>query len=139
MLVIRLSRRGRRNLPSYRILVAEHSKPTDGKFVEALGYYRPAEADQPLSVDKERAQYWLAQGARPSRTVARLLNRVGFNLPVEERHRAPKKLEQLAEAAAEVPTGAKAEPVPEPTATEPAPSEESIGPTPAPIELEPES
>lgn len=75
----------------YRLLVAEHSKPTDGDFVEIVGHYNPTAADQPLTVNKERVQYWISKGALPSNSVAKLLNRTGFDLPVEERHRKPKK------------------------------------------------
>ena len=109
MLVIRLSRKGRRNHPMYRLLVAEHSKPTDGDFVEIVGHYNPTAADQPLTVNKERVQYWISKGALPSNSVAKLLNRTGFDLPVEERHRKPKKeapaeeAPKPAEAAAEAP------------------------------------
>lgn len=91
MLVIRLSRKGRRNHPMYRITVAENSKPTGGKFVEVVGHYNPIAADQPLSVNKERVEYWLSQGVKPSNTVARLLNRVGFNLPVIQKQKPAKK------------------------------------------------
>ncbi len=91
MLVIRLSRKGRRNHPMYRIVVAEHSKPTDGKFVEAVGTYNSIAQDQPLLVNKERVEYWMSQGAKPSNTVAKLLNKVGFDLPIIQKQKPPKK------------------------------------------------
>ena len=82
MLVIRLSRKGRRNRPIYRIVVAEHSRPTDGKFVEVVGTYNSIAPDKPLSVKKDRVEYWMSKGAKPSNTVAKLLNKVGFSLEV---------------------------------------------------------
>lgn len=91
MLVIRLSRKGRRNRPMYRIVVAEHSKPTDGKFVEVVGTYNSIAQDQPLLVNKERVEYWMSQGAKPSNTVAKLLNKVGFDLPIIQKQKPPKK------------------------------------------------
>ncbi|MFH1088528.1 MAG: 30S ribosomal protein S16 [Patescibacteria group bacterium] len=91
LLVIRLSRKGRRNFPMYRLQVAENSMPTDGKFVEIVGNYNPTAADQPFEVKKDRVEYWISKGAQPSNTVAKLLNKVGFNLPVEQGNKAPKK------------------------------------------------
>lgn len=75
----------------YRLLVAENSKPTDGDFVEIVGHYNPTAKDQPLTVNKERVQYWISKGARPTNSVSKLLNRTGFELPVEEGHRKPKQ------------------------------------------------
>jgi len=75
----------------YRIQVAENSMPTDGKFVEIVGSYNPTAADQPLEVKKDRVEYWISKGAKPTNTVARLLNKVGFDLPVEQGNKAPKK------------------------------------------------
>ena len=112
MLVIRLSRKGRRNHPMYRIQVAENSMPTDGKFVEIVGSYNPTATDQPLEVKKERVEHWIKQGAQPSNTVARLLNKVGFNLPVDQKNKAPKKKAVAKSEAAKV-APAPAEVIPE--------------------------
>jgi small subunit ribosomal protein S16 len=103
LLVIRLSRKGRRNHPMYRLLVAEHSKPTDGNFVEIVGNYNPTAKDQSLTVNKERVQYWISKGAQPSNSVSKLLNRTGFDLPVEERHGKPKKEAPVEPKAEEAP------------------------------------
>lgn len=97
--MIRLSRKGRRNHPMYRITVAENSMPTDGKFVEIVGNYNPTDLNQPLVVQKDRVEYWISKGAKPTNTVSKLLNKQGFNLPVEEYHKAPKKVAKSAEAA----------------------------------------
>jgi len=78
----------------YRLLVAENSMPTDGKFVEIVGHYNPVNTEQPLEVKKDRVEYWISKGAQPSNTVAKLLNKTGFNLPVEQYHKAPKKAAQ---------------------------------------------
>lgn len=102
MLVIRLSRKGRRNFPMYRLQVAENSMPTDGKFVEIVGSYNPTATDQPLEVKKDRVEYWISKGAQPSNTVAKLLNKVGFNLPVEQGNKAPKKKATAKSEAAKV-------------------------------------
>ena len=109
MLVIRLSRKGRRNHPMYRLLVAENSKPTDGDFVEIVGHYNPTAKDQPLTVNKERVQYWISKGAQPTNSVSKLLNRTGFELTVEQRNRKPKHEPKAEPAPAEA--GASNEPV----------------------------
>jgi small subunit ribosomal protein S16 len=83
----------------YRLLVAENSKPTDGSFVEIVGHYNPTAKDQPLTVNKERVQYWISKGAQPTNSVSKLLNRTGFDLLVEEKHRKPKHEPKVEEAA----------------------------------------
>ena len=77
MLKLRLRRTGAKKRPSYRIVVAEHSAPRDGKFIEILGYYDPLTEPATVKVNGERAQYWLSVGAQPSETVAGLLTRAG--------------------------------------------------------------
>ncbi len=42
MLVVRLQRTGRKNLPAYRIVVAEKARPVKGKYLEIVGHYLPA-------------------------------------------------------------------------------------------------
>ena len=64
MLKIRLTRTGKRNQPSYRIVVTEARTKRDGKYLESLGYWHP-ESNQ-LKIDKKRYQYWLNQGAQPT-------------------------------------------------------------------------
>lgn len=112
-------------------MVAENSKATDGKFVEIVGNYNPISAEQPLVIEEARIRYWLSQGATPSNTVARLLNRVGFDLPVEQGHKAPKEAkttEQTAVApvADTAVEASKAEPTP---AEEPVSAKESAEPS----------
>ncbi|OGB75443.1 30S ribosomal protein S16 [candidate division Kazan bacterium RIFCSPHIGHO2_01_FULL_49_10] len=91
----------------YRLLVAEHSKPTDGDFVEIVGHYNPTATDQPLTVNKERVQYWISKGAQPTNSVSKLLNRTGFELPVEQRNRKPKHEPKAVEAPAAAPVAAE--------------------------------
>lgn len=73
MLRIRLQRTGRRNLPTYRLVVAEHTAAVKGKFIEKFGYYRPAENPHVFEYDLDRIRHWIQFGAQPSNTVARLL------------------------------------------------------------------
>ncbi len=80
MLKIRLSRGGRTNLPFYRILVTNITSPRDSKFLEKIGTYNPLLADDKenrVTVDKERAEYWLSVGAQPTEKVAKFLVALG--------------------------------------------------------------
>ena len=77
MVRIRLRRAGRKKAPVYRIVVADSQSPRDGKFIEIIGQYAPRQAQGGLSINEERATYWLGVGAQPSDTVRSLLRRAG--------------------------------------------------------------
>lgn len=77
VLKLRLRRTGAKKRPSYRIVVAEHSSPRDGRFVEIIGHYNPLTEPATVKVDEERARHWLSVGAQPTETVAGLLKRAG--------------------------------------------------------------
>ena len=70
---IRLKRGGAKNNPAYRIVVTDSRSPRDGKFIEEIGTYAPAQTGTNFKVNLERAQYWLKVGAQPSETVASLI------------------------------------------------------------------
>jgi len=55
--------------------VTNSRNPRDGRFVERIGFFNPVAsgAEIKLSIDQERATYWLGQGAQPSERVAQLL------------------------------------------------------------------
>ncbi|MBU6339355.1 MAG: 30S ribosomal protein S16 [Rickettsiales bacterium] len=120
MLKIRLSRGGRKNVPFYRILVTNSTSPRDSKFLEKLGTYNPLLADDNgsrVTINKERTEYWLSVGARPSDRVAGFLIALGVkgaekykpdfkpkakgsNLKKKALEKAQKEAEAKAEAAA---------------------------------------
>jgi small subunit ribosomal protein S16 len=78
---IRLARFGRKNLPFYRIFVANIKSPRDGKHIENVGHYDPVpkpDGNKHISLNFDRIKYWLAVGAQPTDTVARLLGKVGL-------------------------------------------------------------
>ncbi len=75
MLRIRLTRRGAKKDPHYRVVVAERKYPRDGRFVEIVGHYSPALKPVKLSLDLARIDYWIEKGAQPSETVRALVNR----------------------------------------------------------------
>lgn len=72
MLVLRLSRTGKRNQPAYRLVVTEHSAPVKSKFVEVIGHYNPAERKK-LNFKMDRIEHWVKMGAKPSHTLATIL------------------------------------------------------------------
>ena len=77
MLRIRLRRVGSKHNPKYRVVVADSRSPRDGRFVENIGHYDPIPDPPNLVIDEEKALKWLRQGAKPSESVAKLLNRMG--------------------------------------------------------------
>jgi len=72
--MIRMSRQGSKGNPFYRIVVADKSFARDGRFIEKIGTYDPNNKDG-LVLNKERVEYWLSVGARPTQTVASLIKR----------------------------------------------------------------
>ncbi len=100
MLRMRLARHGRRKRPYYRLVVAESSKPRDGRFHEILGQYDPLAENAALEVQAERVAYWLSKGAQPSDTVHRLLAKQGLMAPLVAKPRS-KKADAKRAAAAE--------------------------------------
>jgi len=75
MLAIRLRRTGTTKRPHYRVVVSDSRSRRDGRFVEVLGHYDPRREPPEVSIDAERATYWIERGARPSETVRSLLKR----------------------------------------------------------------
>ena len=75
MLSIRLTRRGAKKKPFYRIIVTEKRSKRDGRFVESVGYYDPCRNPADVKLDRERINYWIERGAQPSETVRSLIKR----------------------------------------------------------------
>jgi small subunit ribosomal protein S16 len=73
VLVIRLSRFGKKKKPFYRVVVTDKRRPRDGRFVEIVGTYDPLKQPAEVHLDAERVKYWLGCGAQPSDTVRSLL------------------------------------------------------------------
>jgi small subunit ribosomal protein S16 len=74
---IRLTRVGATKQPAYRVVVTDSRAPRDGRSIEILGHYNPRTDPVEFAVDVEKTQAWLAKGALPSDTVARLLRSAG--------------------------------------------------------------
>ena len=75
---IRLSRQGRKKAPFYRLVVADERSPRDGKFIELIGTYNPMTDPASVTINEERALYWLKNGALPSDTARGLLRKQGI-------------------------------------------------------------
>lgn len=73
MVKIRLSRYGKRNQPTYRIVVSDSRKDVHGTYIEAVGRYNPSVQPHEVEVDKERVDYWISKGAQPSPSVHNIL------------------------------------------------------------------
>src|SRR3989344_1916429 len=105
MLKIRMQRTGRINMPSFRIVVVEHTaSPTAGKFVDKVGTYNPKSKERKLNT--ERIKYWRSGGAKPSAAVHNMLVSLGIinakKINVLPSYKAPAEAaaaEQEAEAA----------------------------------------
>ena len=75
MVKIRLRRMGAKKAPYYRIVVADSRAPRDGRCIEEIGTYNPLTNPSTITVDAERAQYWVKNGAQPTDTVKALLKK----------------------------------------------------------------
>ena len=87
---IRLTRVGATKQPSYRVVVADSRSARDSRSIETLGHYNPRKDPVEFQVDEEKARAWLAKGAQPSDTVARLFRNAGV-LPAEKAPKAAAK------------------------------------------------
>ena len=77
MVKIRLRRMGAKKAPFYRIVVADARSPRDGRCIEEIGTYNPLTQPATVSVDVEKAQNWIKNGAQPTETVRTLLKNAG--------------------------------------------------------------
>ena len=77
MVTIRLARSGAKKRPFYHIVAADSRSKRDGRCIERLGYFNPLALgqEQTLKLERERIDYWLSQGARPSARVAKLIKK----------------------------------------------------------------
>lgn len=77
---LRLQRRGRKNYAFYQIIVADSRAPRDGKYIERIGSYNPNTNPATITLDFDRALYWLQVGAQPTETVRNILSTEGVLL-----------------------------------------------------------
>jgi len=121
MLTIRLTRKGKKNQPFFRVVVIDkRTSSTGGRAVEDLGYVDPLKKRK--SLNKERIKYWISKGAKTSETIHNLLVSEKI-IEAEKIHvsRLSKKAREAAKLAAET---AAAEKIAAEKAAEPAVQEE---------------
>lgn len=71
---IRMRRTGTKSKPCFRVVVADARAQRDGRFIEQIGFYNPVSKEE--RIDLERVGYWISMGAKPSRTVHDLTERI---------------------------------------------------------------
>jgi len=72
---IRLTRKGRKKQPFYRIVVADSEAPRDGKFLDIVGTYDPMQNPATVKIDNEKLDSWMKKGAKPTETVESLIKK----------------------------------------------------------------
>jgi small subunit ribosomal protein S16 len=80
MVKLRLAKQGRKKLPIYKIVAADERARRDGRFIEALGQYRPKNETGKVQLNEDRIMYWLNVGAQPTDTMRSILSKEGILL-----------------------------------------------------------
>ena len=75
MVKIRLQREGAKKAPFYHIVVADSRSPRDGKIIEKIGTYNPMVEPSEIKLDKEKVAQWIKNGAKPTDTVKKLIEK----------------------------------------------------------------
>ena len=60
---------------NFRIVACDSKAARDGKFIEELGFYKPAEDPAVIQINKERVNYWRKQGAVVAKNVLSILKK----------------------------------------------------------------
>lgn len=72
MIMIRLSKMGRKGERRFRVVVTEKRERRDGRSIEVLGYWEKGTKKGLSELNKDRYNYWVGKGARPSTTVSKI-------------------------------------------------------------------
>ena len=75
MVKIRLQRFGKKKAPFYHIVVADSRSPRDGRIIEQIGTFDPMTDPSTIKIDKEKADKWIKNGAKPTDTVKALIEK----------------------------------------------------------------
>jgi len=75
---IRMTRKGAKKKPFYRLVAADSEAPRDGKFLEILGTYDPMQDPAVVNIDKDKVAKWLEKGATASGSVKSILKQQGL-------------------------------------------------------------
>jgi len=97
---IRLARVGATKRPSYRVVVIDSRKPRDGRALEIIGHYDPLTEPATVKLDDAKVASWMAKGAKPSETVAKLMKLAGVGSGAPGKAAAPAKATRARKPAA---------------------------------------
>ncbi len=101
MVKIRMMRIGAKKNPHYRMVVVDARVKRGGDYLESLGHVDPRAGDGgTMTLDAERAAHWLAQGAQPTESALRLLEKAGIPVPAVQAKRSRGHIARAAHAAA---------------------------------------
>lgn len=73
MLKLRLKKIGKKNQPSYRLVIMENRTRRDGRAIDQVGYYNPI--SKQLKIEAEKVIKWLKVGVQPTQTALNLLKK----------------------------------------------------------------
>ena len=76
MVKIRLQREGKKKAPFYHIVVADSRSPRDGRIIEQIGTFDPMTDPSTINLDLEKVEKWIKNGAKPTDTVKKLIEKV---------------------------------------------------------------
>ena len=72
MLKMRLQRYGRKNNPTFRVVITDsRNSPKTGNHVDVIGFYNPKMGE--FKIDGEKAKHWISQGVQTSDTIHNFL------------------------------------------------------------------
>lgn len=75
---LRLTRKGTKKRPYYRIVAADSEAPRDGRFLEILGFYDPVKDPAEIRLDREKVIRWIENGAIATESVKAILKKEGL-------------------------------------------------------------
>jgi len=77
---LRLTRKGTKKKPYYRLVAADSEAPRDGRFLDILGLYNPMKDPAEVTIDREKVDKWLEKGAIATESVKAILKKEGFKV-----------------------------------------------------------
>ena len=77
---LRLTRKGAKKKPYYRVIAADSEAPRDGRFLDILGSYDPMQDPAEIKLDREKVNKWLEKGASASESVRAILKKEGIKV-----------------------------------------------------------
>jgi small subunit ribosomal protein S16 len=75
---LRLTRKGAKKKPYYRVVAADSEAPRDGRFLDIVGTYDPMKDPAEIKLNKEKVNHWLGKGAIATESVNAILRKEGL-------------------------------------------------------------